>query len=340
MAAILGAYGRETPFVTSWLASGLDDDMRQPMFDMASSRRPFALATIAEADGGPRPVGSQMVITESHAWGFLSGGCIEADVALHGRAVLAEGAPRCLVYGRGSPFIDMRLPCGGRLDVLVEQVPGDDEAVRKLRWLSEARQPAIWESNGRERRCRSQDEGGDALAEAIVRQIFLPRQRLAVVGSDPFALAIAALGSQLGWETMLVAPFGPEDPAPFGLKCDRRSALVALQDLAPDPWTAIAVATHDLEVDEEVLVPALRSRAAYVGVLGSRRRLPERVARLLDAGLTDTEIQRLKAPIGLPIRARSPMEVAIAVVGEIIASTPVPAAEPAGSNGSGDAGNS
>jgi xanthine dehydrogenase accessory factor len=116
--------------------------------------------------------------------------------------------------------------------------------------------------------------------------------------------------------------------------------LVALQDFAPDPWTAIAVATHDLEVDEEVLVPALRSPAAYVGVLGSRRRLPERVARLAGAGLTETEIQRLRAPIGLPIRARSPMEVAISVVGEIIASATAPAPEPARSKGSGLAGNS
>lgn len=292
--------------------------MRQRMFARMAADRPFALATIADADGGPRPIGSQMVIDTEGAWGFLSGGCIEADVALHGREVLAEGAPRRLVYGRGSPLIDMRLPCGGRLDVLIERVPSDDEAVRRLRHLFEARIPAEWWSDGLFRRCRPAGEPWEPLAEGTVRRTFYPAQRLAVVGSDPFGLAIAALGDRLGWDTTLLAPFAPGAPLPFAFRCDRRPIMESLHALAPDPWTAIAVATHDMDVDEEVLAPALRSGAGYVGVLGSRRRLPERLARLRAAGLTDVEIGRLKAPIGLPIQARSPWEVAVAVIGEII----------------------
>src|SRR3546814_15588089 len=66
------------------------------------------------ADGGPRPVGAQMVVTETDSWGFLSGGCIESDVARNGREVIRDGRVRTLVYGKGSPFIDIRLPCGDR----------------------------------------------------------------------------------------------------------------------------------------------------------------------------------------------------------------------------------
>lgn len=301
-----------------WLADALEDDMRRPMFDAVAGNRPFALATIIEADGGPRPVGSQMVITDDGAWGFLSGGCIEADVAVHGRQVLADAVPRNLVYGRGSPFIDMRLPCGGRLELMLERVPADDEAVRTLQRLTDAREPALWESDGLERRCRPAHGMIAILPDARIRRVYRPSQRLIVVGADPFALAMAGLGAHLGWESVLLAPFGPSLQLPAAIRYDRRAAREALDDLVPDPWTAIAVATHQLDVDQEVLVPALQSRAGYVGVLGSRRRLPERLAALRLAGVADDDLERLKAPIGLPIRALSPREIAVAVAGEII----------------------
>ncbi|QAY79435.1 XdhC family protein [Sphingosinicella sp. BN140058] len=303
--------------MADWPAGGLEDDMRPRMFEAASAGQAFALATIVDADGGPRPVGSQMVITADRAWGFLSGGCIEADVALHGRAMLADGTPRTLVYGRGSPFIDMRLPCGGRLELLVERVTPDDAALDRLRRLTERRVPARWQSDGQARRCTDVLKGAPD-GDAMVDRIFFPYQRLVVVGSDPFALATADLGGRLGWQTLLIARFGPAGPPPADVACDRRPLADALASLAPDPWTAIAIATHDVELDEEALLLALRSAAGYVGVLGSRRRLPERKARLRQAGLSSADIARLKAPIGLPIRARSPWEVAVAVTAEII----------------------
>lgn len=290
------------------------------MFAAADKGQPFALATIAAAEGGPRPVGSQMVITENDQWGFLSGGCIEEDVALHGRAVLADGTPRWLLYGRGSPFIDMRLPCGGRLEVLVERIASDDESLTELRALTSSRTPAWWRSDGNRRRCRAADEGVEARSEGEAARLFEPRQRLLVVGTDPFALAMAALGQQLGWETFLAAPPGFDEEPPFGLRCDRRPIATIVEEVGLDRWTAVAVATHEIDRDEEMLVPALISDAHYVGVLGSRKRLPERIARLRGAGLTEQQLGRLKAPIGLDIGARAPWEVGIAVVGEIIAS--------------------
>src|SRR3546814_12230978 len=75
------------------------------MFAAADEGLSFALATIVAADGGPRPVGAQMVVTETDSWGFLSGGCIESDVARNGREVIRAGRVRTLVYGKGSPFI-------------------------------------------------------------------------------------------------------------------------------------------------------------------------------------------------------------------------------------------
>src|SRR3546814_7802967 len=85
------------------------------MFAAADEGLSFALATIVAADGEPRPVGAQMVVTEPDSWGFLSGGCIESDVERNGREVIRDARVRTLVYGKGSPFIDIRLPCGGRI---------------------------------------------------------------------------------------------------------------------------------------------------------------------------------------------------------------------------------
>lgn len=314
--------------MSDWLTAGLEDDMRPRMFALARAGQAFALATIIAADGGPRPAGSQMVITPTRSWGFLSGGCIEADVALHGREVQQDGVPRDLVYGQGSPFIDIRLPCGGRLDVLVERVPANEAALATLEELRNARQPAFWSSDGQRRWCGPSAPSGDVSGLRVQRR-YDPPQRLFVIGSDPFALAMAGLGAQIGWETTILAPFGPAALPPFDIACDTRPLQVSLPELGADPWTAIAVATHDLEVDETALVPALASDAGYVGVLGSRRKLDQRIERLHRAGLTEQETSRLHAPIGLPIGGQSPWEIAVAVMGEIIAHRRQTAGRPA-----------
>ncbi len=299
-----------------WDTGGLEDDMRTRMFEGAEAGAPFALATIVEADGGPRRPGSQMVITEAAHWGFLSGGCIEDDVARHGRETLRDGRPRRLVYGRGSPWMDVRLPCGGRLDLLVERTPPDDPALRALQALTAKRRPAVWTSDGVRRRSAEvlEVEGAE-----IVRMVFEPKQRLAVVGADAFAVAIAGLGANLGWETTLIRPSGPQTPPPVPVAYSTLPAADALESLGLDAWSAVAVASHDPDDDQAALAVALRSEAGYVGVLGARRRLPERLARLRALGLDEAAWARLHAPIGLPVAARTPMEVAVAVVAEIVA---------------------
>lgn len=312
--------GSLIPNGPDWHVTGLEDDVRERMFATADAGETFALATIIAANGGPRPVGSQMVVTRVESWGFLSGGCIEADVSLNAREVIRDGEPRILVYGEGSPFIDIRLPCGGRIDVAIERISPGDAALANLRALTLARQPALWLSDGTCRVCASADEENRAVTGRISRR-FDPELRLAVVGRDPFGLAIAGLGRTLGWQTILLSPFGPDRDPPFGVVCDRRPLAASLEALSPDPWTAIAIATHDPDLDHKALLVALASRAGYVGVLGSRRKLDKRLAALKAAGLSDHEIARLHAPIGVPIDARSPFEVAVAVAAEIIESS-------------------
>jgi len=315
-----------SPPLPEWPMFGLADDVRPAMRAAALAGEPLALATLyAVGDGGPRPPGSQMVITTSGASGFLSGGCIEADIALHAAQVIDSGAPRHLVYGQGSPWPDIQLLCGSRLDILVERVMPDDPVLAELLAECDARRPALWVSDGRTRRLDREVAAFTASCSARstpfeLSRRFDPASRLVVFGGDPIALATASLGAQAGIETTLVRPKGPSEPPPLtGVAYSRASPDAALRAIAPDAWTAIAVATHDWEIDHEALLAALPSGASYVGVVGARRRIPERLARLRAAGVNETALERLRAPIGLDLGGKAPWEIAVSVIAEIIA---------------------
>ncbi|HUZ14424.1 MAG TPA: XdhC family protein [Caulobacteraceae bacterium] len=300
-----------------WPTFGLGDDAR-PALDLArAAGEPAALATIVGLDGGgPRPVGTQMVMGETVLSGFLSGGCLEGDVLGHGRACLADGAPRRLVYGAGSPWPDIRLLCGARIDILVERLAPDDAAVGRLIELWRRREPALWISDGERRVCAADAAGAEPWPGAFSRR-FEPTPKLVVLGADPTALAIAWLGAEAGFETTLVRPKGPEAPPPFAVAYSRDEPAEALQAVGLDRWTAVAVATHEAETDHAALSVALPSPAFYVGALGARRRAGDRMAWLRAAGVDEVAIARLRTPIGLAIGGKAPWEVAVSVIAEV-----------------------
>lgn len=305
----------DTP-LPDWPDYGLADDQRPALRAALSTERPAVLATIAAlGDGGPRPVGTQMVFAEGRVSGFLSGGCVEGDVAGHARACLTDGQPRRLVYGEGSPWPDIRLLCGARIEILLERIAPDDAAAAELFRLMDARRPAVWVSDGERRVC------GDAPAPwpgALVRR-HDPVWRLAVIGGDPTALAIAQLGAQSGFDTTLIRPRGPSSAPPLtGVAYRRDDPAAALASIGLDPWSAVAVCSHDLDTDHAALLAALPSPAPYVGLLGARKRLAERLALLRRDGICEADLKKLRAPIGLDLGGKAPWEVAVAAVGEMI----------------------
>jgi len=304
---------------SDWPLHGLADDMRPALAD-ALARGPAALATIVSlGDGGPRPVGTQMVFGSESRAGFLSGGCIEADVEDHARACIDDGRPRRLVYGEGSPWPDIRLLCGARIEILVERITPDDPAALALLSLAKARVPATWITDGERRACAPASEAVEAWPGAFSRR-FDPPPRLVVFGGDPTALAVASLGAQSGFETTLVRPKGPTAPPPLpGVAYRRDEVAGAVAAIGLDAWTAVAICGHDEVVDHQALLAALPSPAPYVGLLGARRRLGERLDRLRSAGVTEPDLAKLRAPIGLDLGGKAPFEVAVAVIGEIMA---------------------
>ncbi len=324
-----------------WPAFGLRSDVRPAIAQAVQAGEAAALVTLYAAEGpAPHGLGAQMLFSGAGAAGFLSGGCIEGDVAIHAAEVLASGAPQRLIYGRGGPP-DIRLLCGARIELLVERIAPDEAAVLRLLELGSVRAPALWLTDGTDHACLAPGEAPGGLppalrlafAQAVARRevsgpafeadsLFRrhdPQPRVVVAGSDPTALAIASLAAQMGWATAIVRPKGPETPPPvMGARYLRAEPAEAFAQLALDPWTAVAATSHDLDADSAVLAAALPSAAGYVGVLGSRRRIPERIDRLKAAGLSEAAIGRLKAPIGLPIRAQTPWEIAASVLAEMV----------------------
>jgi len=316
------------PSLPDWPDYGLLEDMRGPLFAALRKGETVVLATLCRVEGGgPRPEGTQMVFTlppngplEVH--GFMSGGCVEADVARHAIAVMASGAPMRLVYGPSSPWPDIQLLCGAEIEILLEPIAPSDVAAHGLEQAYLKRQSGVWISDGTTRNFDLGSHGRDCqwTSEPFsMARAYDPVPRLIVVGSDPTALAIASLGVTAGFQTWLNRPKGPASAPPVpGLGYLRQDPEAALQQIGMDPWTYVAVASHDADTDHPALVAALNSSAAYVGLLGARRRLPERLAALKAAGVTDEAIGRLHAPIGMNLGGKAPWEVAISVLGEMI----------------------
>jgi len=301
-----------------WPLFGMAQDVRPALRRARDAGQPLALATLISVDGGgPRPPGTQMVFADGLVAGYFSGGCVESDIADHAFGCLDDGEPRTLVYGEGSPWPDIRLLCGARIEIFVERVTADDPALSELLAAEIERRAVVYVSDGYARLCAAEVS---PWPEAAVEKAYDPVPRLIVVGGDPTALAIAQLGAQAEFETTLVRPKGPETPPPIpGVAYRREEPGQALAALDIDPWTAIAIATHDIETDHAALKAALPSRAGYVGLLGARRRLMGRLAELKADGMPESAIARLHAPIGLDIGGKAPWEVAVSVIGEIVA---------------------
>jgi xanthine dehydrogenase accessory factor len=313
--------------MTSWRHAAPVDDIREALLAATVLPRAFAIATLVAVDGSaPRDVGAQMLVTDSDYWGFLSGGCIEADVARHARDAMKDGKSRLLRYGEGSPWIDIKLACGSGISVLVEPVAADEPAVATLLAGWTKRQPVLWSSDGRERSAEPVAPAPDGVPDdtpadhwdgARYTRLFPPPLRLVLVGEDGAALTAFGMARDLGWDAALIAPGGPDAPPFPGIIYHRSDPASALAAIGIDRWTAIAVLSHDREDDERGLAAALKSEAFYVGAIGARSRLEARAARLRGHGVSEAQIARLHAPIGLYGFGKAPRDVALSLVADI-----------------------
>lgn len=151
--------------------------------------------------------------------------------------------------------------------------------------------------------------------------VHAPPPRLAVIGAVHITQHLIPMAQMAGYDVVVIDPrefFASEARFP-GVTLDHEWPDEALEALGVDARTAVVTLTHDPKLDDPALMVALRSPAFYVGALGSTRTHAKRVARLTEHGLTEAELARLHAPIGLRIGARTPMEIALSIMAEITA---------------------
>ena len=288
----------------------------------------IALATVvATRRSAPRPVGAKLAISErGELQGSVSGGCVESDVAVQAAEVIAEGTPRLLTYGITDDMAwNVGLPCGGEIDVFVERFEGE---------LPESDEPAVsvivleGERAG-ERRLLGPDavEPGPSRVveldgETVFAEMLGPPPRVVVIGAIDTAEELCRAAKSLGWHTVVT------DPRPALTTRERLPSpdelLVAwpdeaLEQLAPDRNTAVVVLTHEERLDVPALTSALEAEAFYVGAIGSRRTQAKRRERLLEAGVAEEQLERLCGPAGLDLGAQTPAEMAVSILGEILA---------------------
>lgn len=162
-------------------------------------------------------------------------------------------------------------------------------------------------------------EGGKV---EIFHDVILPSPVLVIVGGVHISIALAAIAKVLGYRTIIVDPrrsFGNRTRFPDVDQLIQSWPDQALSSIELNRSTAVVVLTHDPKLDDPALMVALRSRAFYVGALGSKLTQSQRSQRLLEAGLDKTQVDRIYGPIGLDIQAGTPEEIALSIMAEIVA---------------------
>ena len=281
-----------------------------------------ALATVvATRRSAPRPVGSKLVVSErGELLGSVSGGCVESDVALQAAEVIAEGTPRLLTYGIADEQAwSIGLPCGGEIDVFVERFDGE------LNGSPGVTLTVLEGERAGERRAVPLDEverGPSRVleleGETVFADVVAPPPGLVVVGATDTAEELCRAAKALGWRTTVI------DPRPALVTRERLPSPDELvtawpDELEADADTAVVVLTHEERLDVPALNAALAGPAFYIGAIGSRRTQAKRRERLLDAGLTDEQLDRLAGPAGLDLGAHTPAETAVSILAEVLA---------------------
>lgn len=293
------------------------------------------LVTVVETWGSaPRPPGALLAVRDDGlVSGSVSGGCVEDDLIAQTRAALQASSatptpelqrPSMLAYGVSKEeAARFGLPCGGTLRLVREpllDVAWIEELLdRTARHGIVARQLTL--ATGVVRLLPAVRGQALHFDGSVLSSVFGPRWRLLLIGAGQLSQAVAQIARMLDFEVLVCDP--REEYAAM-LRQDGVRRVLGMPDdvvreLVPDAHTAIVALTHDPKLDDMALLEALRSGAFYVGALGSRRNQATRKQRLAEHfDLTAEELARLHGPVGLFIGAKTPAEIAVSVMAQIV----------------------
>jgi xanthine dehydrogenase accessory factor len=326
------------------------DDVLEVAAQWRRAGRRVAIATVVATWGSsPRPVGSQLAVDDCGRFvGSVSGGCVESAVISQAQAIIATCQPRLIEYGINNRHAwEQGLACGGRVHIFLEPLEWKADLLDRLLVLRRAKHPVVVATDldsGVQALFAGEDdpvavEGFDtwfallaanalkqdrsALIEEDGRRVFLhvfnPPPRLVIVGAVHIAEPLARIAALADYEVVIIDPrraFAGRDRF-AGAAVVAAWPDEALASLALDHRTAVVTLTHDPKLDDAALQTALTSPAFYIGCLGSTKTQAARLDRLRARGFGESALGRIRGPIGLPIGAKTPAEIAIAILAEI-----------------------
>jgi len=322
------------------------------------SGKPFGRAVVTSVWGSaPRPEGSSMLASgDGTIAGSVSGGCVETATALEIEQAIARGTPKLVTFGvTDERAWEVGLACGGTIKVFVEPAVAPN-VLKAARGTGGEVVASVIEGPGLGHSVRVLEDGriegvlpvsvpADALGEAalgalrkessairgfetevgpvtIFLEVFPRRPRLVIFGGVQIAVALVPLAKALGYHTIVAdgrQSFLDRARFPEADELILAWPEEAFERIRLDSACYVCVLSHDPKFDEPALQIALRSPAAYVGAIGSRKTQAARRERLREAGITGAQLERLHGPIGLDLGGRHPAETALAILAEMTA---------------------
>ncbi len=294
------------------------------------------LATVVRTWGSsPRPVGSIMALAEDGAVvGSVSGGCIEDDLIYrHTQAYsgqepghqIPSGPPSFVKYGvTADEAHRFGLPCGGTLELLLEYDPQPALLEQLVQSLEAGRlvRRSVRLEDGSVTLAEAQAPEELSIAGGALVNTFGPEYRMLLIGAGQLTEYLATMALFSGFAVTVCDPREEYRGAwsVAGAKVVSEMPDDVVQAFRPDRRSCVIALTHDPKLDDLALLEALKTEAFYVGAIGSRRNNEARHARLMEHfGLSAADLQRLRGPIGVYIGSKTPAEIAVSIMAEVLA---------------------
>ena len=330
--------------INSWIREGKPFALARVIGTWGSSPRPVGSAMIISED-------MEMA-------GSVSGGCVEGAVVKESKSLIENGGGKKIAYGVSDEDAwAVGLSCGGKLQVYLEQFMSFDKEKEQAN-LWESLSTAIDQNkscalvtkleDGINRNTVVHPDGrqeGAAIDKELVQVVLksfkerrhitvehlnssyfvhvIPkRSQLLIIGAAHITVDLIELAKMYDFEVIVIDPRGAfANKTQFNVQPDQIIEAYpseVLENFDLDPFTYAVILSHDPKIDDNALQILLPSDVAYIGALGSRKTHAKRVQRLLDHGFSQEDIDRVDAPIGLDMNAKSPKEIAMSIMGAII----------------------
>ena len=308
-------------------------ELIEDLLNWKSANASAAMTTVLRTWGSsPRPAGTHMAVRENGEFiGSVSGGCVESAVIEESSEVIHTRRAKRIKYGvTDEDAWEVGLACGGEIEVFITPVNWYD--IEPILISIQAGLPTWYriqlDNNGKispspiPKIQKQPPFIDDSLLPEHLVLYAAPKSQLVIIGGVNIAQHLIGFANLLGYTTIIVDPrrgFGSYQRFPDADQIVNLWPELAFKDLKITTNTAVAVLTHDDKIDLPAIRAALDSKAFYVGALGSKRTQERRKTALFNQGVASTKLDKIHGPIGIDLGAKSPSEIALAIMAEITA---------------------